>query len=195
VTPLLNQLLAVPFVQRDAWVDRMLGITELPSDGPDLPTGSVPYLPCGVEEILAMVQELPLRADDELVDIGSGVGRVVILAHLLTGARAHGIEIQAALVRLARQHASGLESVSFVHANAADVELDGSVFFLYSPFGGAPLARLLERLESVAQRRPISICAVGMELRDLKWLKRRDTSSVSLSIYESVTAGRSATAR
>jgi len=39
------------------------------------------------------------------VDLGAGVGRVVMLAHLLTGARAHGIEVQKELVRIGRNAA------------------------------------------------------------------------------------------
>jgi SAM-dependent methyltransferase len=123
---LLQRLLSVPLCDRDVWVDQLLGIEEPPPDIPDLPRGAVPYLPCGVEEILAMVLEAPVRPDDELVDLGSGLGRVVILAHLLSGARASGVELQEPLVRGARARcaALGLAAVSFVHADAAEVALE-----------------------------------------------------------------------
>jgi SAM-dependent methyltransferase len=123
---LLQRLLSVPLCDRDVWVDQLLGIEEPPPDIPDLPRGAVPYLPCGVEEILAMVLEAPVRPDDELVDLGSGLGRVVILAHLLSGARASGVELQGPLVRGARARcaALGLAAVSFVHADAAEVALE-----------------------------------------------------------------------
>jgi SAM-dependent methyltransferase len=123
---LLQRLLSVPLCDRDVWVDQLLGIEEPPPDIPDLPRGAVPYLPCGVGEILAMVLEAPVRPDDELVDLGSGLGRVVILAHLLSGARASGVELQEPLVRGARARcaALGLAAVSFVHADAAEVALE-----------------------------------------------------------------------
>lgn len=85
---LLDRLLSVPFVDRDVRTDELLGIDNLPADVSDLPRGSVPYFPSGVDDIIATVTEVPVLPDDEIVDLGSGLGRVVILAHLLTGARA-----------------------------------------------------------------------------------------------------------
>lgn len=184
---LLELLRSIPVVDRDVWVDELLGIEEPPPDIPDLPRGSVPYLPSGVEEILAMVLEAPVRPDDELVDLGSGLGRVVILAHLLSGARASGVEIQEPLVRRARSRCAelALPAVSFVHGNAAEVELAGSIFFLYAPFNGEILTRVLRRLEEIARSRPIVLCAVGLELHGVPWLLPRTTSSVSLTLYDS----------
>jgi hypothetical protein len=184
---LLELLRAVPLLDRDAWLDELLGIEPPPPDVPDLPRGSVPYLPCGVDEIVAMVREVPVGPEDELVDLGAGLGRVVLLVHLLSGARARGVEIQEPLVHRARQRCAelALAAVSFVHADAADCELDGSVFFLYAPFGGDVLARVVRRLEGVARRRPIVLATVGLELPDAPWLTARSTSSVALTLYES----------
>jgi len=184
---LLELLRSIPIVDRDVWVDELLGIEEPPPDIPDLPRGAVPYLPSGVEEILAMVLEAPVRPADELVDLGSGLGRVAILAHLLSGARASGVEIQEPLVRSARARCAelALTAVSFVHGNAAEVPLDGSIFFLYAPFNGELLARVLRRLEEIARRRPIVLCAVGLEFPDVPWLLPRKTSSVLLTLYDS----------
>jgi SAM-dependent methyltransferase len=186
-TALLELIRSIPIFDQDAWVDELLGIEEPPPDIPDLPRGSVPYLPSGVEEILAMVVEAPVQPDDELVDLGSGLGRVAILAHLLSGARASGVEIQEPLVRSARARCAelGLADVSFVHGNATEAALDGSIFFLYAPFNGEMLARVLRRLEEVARRRAIVLCAVGLELPDVPWLLPRETSSISLTLYDS----------
>lgn len=189
--PLFELLSSIPFIERDAWASELLGLEEPPPDVPDLPRGSVPYLPSGVEEILAMVREVPIERDDELVDLGSGLGLVVILAHLLAGARACGVEIQEPLVQRARARCAALDlgAISFIHANAAEAELDGSVFFLYAPFNGEVLARVLGRLEAVARRRPIVICAAGFELHDVPWVASRKTSSVSLTLYDSRVQG------
>ncbi len=182
-------LLAVPFLERDAWVDELLGIDASPLDAPDLPRGAVPYLACGVDEIVAMVRAVPLRVDDVLVDLGSGLGRVLVLAHLLSGATARGVEIQAHLAAAATAccAALALERVSTVCADAADVELDGSVFFFFAPFNGALLTRVLERVQRVAARREIVVCAVGLEFRDVPWLVARAADHVSLCIYDSCT--------
>jgi len=188
---LFELLLSLPFLERDGFLDELLGLDEPPPDVANLPRGAVPYLPSGVDEILAMMAEVPVRADDELVDLGSGLGRVVILAHLLSGARACGVEIQEPLVRRARERCAelALPLVSFVHANAAEIELDGSIFFLYSPFNGEMLSAVLRRLEDVARRRPIVVCAVGLELPGVPWLRARKTTKVSLTLYDSCVRG------
>jgi len=179
-------LLEVPFFDRDAWVDAVLGIKELPDDMPDLPRESVPYLPCGVEEILAMVDEAPVTANSEFVDLGSGLGRVAMLVHLLTGARTHGIELQAHLVQQAHSLSAGLSGVTFTAGDATEIELDGSTFFLYAPFSGDMLQRALARLHEVAQKRTIVIGAVGFEFQDVSWLQPRTTSVPTLTVYVSV---------
>jgi SAM-dependent methyltransferase len=184
---LVERLLAVPFAERDAWLDALLGFESPPPDLPDLPRGVVPYLPCGVDEILAMVREAPVGADDLLVDVGSGLGRMLILAHLISGAKAHGIEIQEPLVAAARAHcaALGIGQITFAHANAADIALDGSRFFLYAPCNGALLARVLERIGEVARLRPIVVGTVGFELHDVAWLAPRASSCPALMLYDS----------
>ncbi len=184
---LRDRILSLPIHERDGFVDALLGLDAPPPDDvPDLPRGAVPYLPCGVDEILTMVSEAPLGPADELVDLGSGLGRVAVLAHLLTGARARGIEIQAPLVASARTlcAALALEGVSFEHANAAETELDGSVFFLYAPFNGALLAAVLRRLEEVARRRSIVVCAVDLGLDGVGWLEPRPRTHASLALYD-----------
>jgi hypothetical protein len=181
---LLDAIASVPPGAREAWVDALLGTEHLPPDVA-LPRGSVPYLPCGVDDIVAFVRELPLREEDVLVDLGSGLGRVAMLAHLLTGARAHGVEIQGHLVELAnrRTAALGLDRVTFEHADVREAELDGTVFFLYAPFNGEMLAHVLQRLEALGQRRRFAVVTVGMELR-VPWLVPRPSSHVALTIHD-----------
>lgn len=169
---------------RDTFVDEMLGFDHIPSDS-EVPRGGTPYLPCGVEEIMRMVRDVPLRATDTFVDLGSGVGRVAILAHLLSGARAGGIEIQRPLVAVARERAEELRlpDVSFVLGNVVDTDLDASVFFLYSPFGGDMLRTVLGKLEALARTRPVVVCTVDMELH-APWLVARKSTSLALTIYD-----------
>ena len=148
----------------------------------------MPYLPCGVDQILAMLRDVPVRESDELVDLGSGLGRVAILVNLLSGARARGVEIQEHLVWRARAacEALALPNVSFIHADAAETELDGSIFFLYAPFNGRMLTAVIGRLEDVARRRSIVVSTVDLELRGVAWLRQRASANVSLSVYDSL---------
>lgn len=181
---LFELLLALPPLVRDAWTDELLGLPSPPPDEP-LPRGSVPYMPCGVAEILAAIREAPIAAHDTLVDLGSGLGRVAILARLLTGARAIGIELQAPLVAASRALCADLaiDRVDFIHADVTTTPLDGSIYFLYAPFNGEMLARALAQLEAVARRHPITICAVDLQL-DAPWLSRRPSSNVALTLYD-----------
>jgi len=177
-------LRSVPIGARDPFVDQLLQIDPPPPDV-GLPAGAVPYLPCGVDEILAFVRDLAIGPGDQIVDLGSGLGRVVFLAHLLSGAAAHGIEIQAHLIERAWRTQAQLQlDVTFEHASIADVELDASVVFMYAPCNAAMLTRVIDRLAALARRRRISIGTVDFEL-DLPWLTPRASSNRALSLYTS----------
>lgn len=184
-------LLGVPPSERDAWLDLVFGLGELPGDGPDLPRGCVPYLPASVDTLLRVVELAPVRSSDVFVDIGSGLGRALALVHLLTGARAVGLEIQAELVRAARHLMKRLQlsRVSCIEGDAAKLTgaVDaGSVFFLYCPFSGDRLAKALADLERVARTRMIRVCSVDLPLPPCPWLTRQEAAPPGdLTIYRS----------
>jgi len=183
-------LASVPPGARDACVDRAFGLDELPADGPALPSGCVPYLPCPVDALLCLVEHAPVRAADVFVDVGSGLGRAAALVHLLTGARAVGLEVQPSFVAAARALATRLclPDVSFVEGDAPELApalAEGSVFFLYCPFSGDRLAKFLAGLEPIARRRPITICCVDLPLPPRDWLALASTPSPELTIYRS----------
>lgn len=183
-----DALTAVPAVERDAWVDRALGLGELPSDGPDLPSGCVPYLPCPVDSLLRAVDHAPVRASDVFVDVGSGVGRAPVLVHLLTGARAVGLEIQPHFVVAARELAARLSRVSFVEGDAVELAEHlsvGSVFFLYCPFGGERVKTLLSALELIARTKTLTICCVDLPLPPCSWLLSEPSVGPDLAIHRS----------
>jgi SAM-dependent methyltransferase len=181
-------LAAAPPSARDAWVDRAFGLDGLPADGPALPSGCVPYLPCSVDTLLLLVEHASVRASDVFVDVGSGVGRAAALVHLLTGARAVGLEIQPPLVAAARELAArlGLTDLAFVEGDAierAPALASGSVFLLYCPFSGTRLDKLLACLEPIARARAIRICCVDLPLPPRDWLTFASSPSPSLAIY------------
>ncbi len=179
-----ERLRSIPYVERDAFVDELLEIDPPPPDV-DLPPGAVPYVPCGIDEILAFTRDLQIAPADRVLVLGSGLGRVAFVVHLLSGAPVHGIEIQGHLVDRARlaQERLGIP-VTFEHASIADVELDGSVLFLYAPCNGAMLARVIDRIAALANRRTIAVGAVGLEL-EVPWLVSRESSNRALALYVS----------
>jgi SAM-dependent methyltransferase len=183
-------LLGVPAGERDAWVDLVLGLDDLPGDGPALPAGGVPYLPCPVEVLLRVVDEAPVRSTDVFVDVGAGPGRAIALVHLLTGAGAIGLEIQPQLVEVARGLAArlGLSRVRCLEGDAATIAafmVVGSVFLFYCPFSGARLAKVLDDLEPIAGTRLLSVCCVHVPLPPRSWLIREPGRGGELEIYRS----------
>jgi SAM-dependent methyltransferase len=183
-------LLGVPAAERDAWVDLVLGLDDLPLDGPALPAGGVPYLPCSVEVLLQVVDEAPVRPSDVFVDVGAGPGRVIALVHLLTGAGAIGLEVQPHLVEAARGLTArlGLSRVACIQADAsagAAFMATGSVFFFNCPFSGARLEKVLDDLEPIARTRPLRLCCIYLPLPPRPWLTRQPGRGGELEIYRS----------
>src|SRR5437868_3303766 len=58
------ELTGIRPVRRDAWVDRVFGLDAPPDDGPALPVGCVPYLPCPVDVLLRLAENASVRASD-----------------------------------------------------------------------------------------------------------------------------------
>jgi precorrin-6B methylase 2 len=131
-----------------------------------------------------------VRPGDVFVDVGSGLGRVAALTHLLSGAASIGIEIQPELVRASRQLAErvNVSRVSVVEGDAARLAGDmttGSVFFLYCPFSGERLEQVLDGLESIARTRQIRVCCVDLPLPERPWLTLVSPPSGDLAVYRS----------
>jgi SAM-dependent methyltransferase len=183
-------LVDVPPLERDRWVDILWDVHELPDDEP-LPRGCVPYLPCPVDTVLDAVQHAAVTRDDVFVDVGSGLGRAAFLAHLLTGAACIGIEIQPTLVAAARGRAAWLHlsRTRFIAGDAVDLVrfiTIGTVFFLYCPFSGERLRRVLDDLEALARTRPIRICCVDLPTLDCGWLAPIAPPVGGLTVYRSI---------
>jgi SAM-dependent methyltransferase len=182
-------LLCVPESERDVWLDVVLDLHELSTEeGPELPRGCVPYVPCSVDAVLRAIELAGVQASDVFVDIGAGVGRAAALVQLLTGASAVCLEIQASLVRATRDLAKRvkLARVTVLEGDAADLTLgitSGSVFFLYCPFSGERLERVLDALELIAKARQIRVCCVDLPLPSRAWLAPATPLSGDVVVY------------
>jgi hypothetical protein len=155
-----------PGLGYDCLDELVSGILQLPEPSEAVQAGPemVFYQPTPVRHILELIKVSAIAEDDVLVDLGSGLGHVPLLAAMLTGARGAGIEVEAGYVRSARECARSLclSRVMFVQEDARTADLSGgTVFYLYTPFTGAMLARVLERLGEEAARRPIRIGTLG----------------------------------
>ena len=188
---LRGALAALPLTVRDAWLDGVLELGSPPEDGPELPVGGVPYVPCAVHVLQRLVEQARVLPADVFVDIGAGVGRAATLVHLLTGAPSIGIEVQTGLIQAARQLSKrlGLSQVSFVAGDACErpeALARGSVFLLYCPFSGARLRRLLEQLEAIARARTLRVGCVDLPLPPCPWLAPIGAQNGDLVVYRSL---------
>lgn len=151
----------------DALDELVAGVLRLADPGTELlplAPEMVFYQPTPARHVLDMLARCGIGARDVLVDLGSGLGHVPMLAALCTGARATGVEWQPAYVACARRaaRALGLDGVRFVAGDARDADLsEGTLFFLYTPFGGSVLREVLDALRAQATRRPIRLCTFG----------------------------------
>ena len=164
----------------DALVAEVLAPDAPSTDVAALRPGMVFYQPTPARHLFALLRRLDLGETDVLIDLGSGLGHLPLLAAILTPATCLGVELEPAYVASARLSAEALalERVRFVAGDARVADLSaGTVFYLYSPFTGAMLADMLAILARHARTRPLRIATLGPCTRDVAgvpWLHTRD---------------------
>lgn len=151
------------------------------------------YQPTPVRHVLDLIQLSGLTANDVLVDLGSGLGQVCMLVSILTGARAHGFEVEGVYVASARACARelGLERVSFGQKDAREADLSsGTFFYLYTPFSGSMLRAVLDRLRQEGATRSIRIGTLGpctQAVAEEPWLRAHGSVTVDrVAVFSSV---------
>lgn len=131
--------------------------------------GNHAYMPTEISVVLYMLKQLNLTKDDVFVDIGTGLARIPILVSLLTAARAVGIECNSDFARAAQRTIKNYNlprcNVRLEDATQSDFS-EGSVFFLFNPFWGKVLDRVIESLKESAKEKAlegkqIRICSSG----------------------------------
>ena len=164
---------SVGYAPLDVLLAGLFDAGELPDELPRSPE-MVAYQPAPGRIILALLEQL--RPGDVFYDVGSGLGRVVIATALLAGVRAKGIEFQPTFCEYSARAAVAVHAeVELLAVDAREAAFaDGDVFFLYTPFRGALLQSVLDRLKAVAEHKPIRICTFGPctpEVARSAWLK------------------------
>ncbi len=150
--------------QLDVLVDGVLGLTPAASPGKAMPPEMNRYEPTPARAVLDLVDQVTWDSHDVFYDLGSGLGRVVILVHLLTGLSAKGVELDSALCDQARQAAQSLNlsRIEFIQRDVREVAYSqGTVFFLFTPFKGSLLRAVLDTLRQEGQRRRITLSTYG----------------------------------
>ncbi len=140
-------------------------------------SGMIRYEATPVRIILEMVDSIRFLPEDVFIDIGSGLGLVVMLVNLLTGVKSVGIEFDPAYCNYAKNCAAdlNLQGVTFIQSDARNADLNsGSIFYLFTPFVNEIFESVLERLRYAAIRKKIYICSYGTityDLVKLPWLQ------------------------
>ena len=111
-----------------------------------------PFITTPPEVVERMLEMAGTRADDLVVDLGSGDGRIVIAAASKYGARGLGIELDGALVRKSRQNAEAArvaDRVRFVEGDVLTADISQATVvtvYLLPALMGQLQARFIDEL-------------------------------------------------
>jgi SAM-dependent methyltransferase len=120
------------------------------------------YKPVGLLQFRRILPPSAVTADDIFVDIGSGMGRAVLLAAAYPFRRVIGVELSTRLVDIAQDNLDRsrarlrCKDVVFVNADAVDYEIpdDVTVVFMNNPFREAIFAAVIKNVLASYDRRP-----------------------------------------
>lgn len=157
----------------------------------ELTAEMVAYQPTPARHIFDLIRQVKLTAQDIFIDLGSGLGHVPLLVAICTQARALGIELEPSYVECARRCASDLKlpNATFLVEDAREADLsNGTIFYLYTPFRGAILRAVLDRVRAQAAMRKIRICTFGpcsAMVAAESWIALDSDESSHISVFRS----------
>jgi hypothetical protein len=164
----------------DELVAGVFAVDEPLIENPVLPAEMVLYQPTPARHIVDGIRRASITAGDVVLDLGSGLGHVPMLVHVLTKARTRGVEREPAYAASAARASSALAlgQVSFVTGDAREAEIaDATVFYLFTPFLGTVLRDMLARIEAEASSRQVRVVVLGPCARTfarMPWLHSDD---------------------
>jgi SAM-dependent methyltransferase len=123
-----------------------------------------------------------LAPTDVVYDIGCGMGRVVCLAARRRITKAVGIELNPGLAAIARRNAERLRGrrapIEIRLADAVTADLgDGTVYYLFNPFGADTLRAVLANIERSLAKHPRAVRFIYVNpqhvdaFADSRWLE------------------------
>jgi hypothetical protein len=164
----------------DVFVNGLLRVQAIPDETRAREPEMVSYQQTPARVILELAEQAQLTGEDLFYDLGSGLGHIPMLVHLLSGAPARGVEIEPAYCDYARECAESLalSGVAIIQADARTVDYsDGTVFFMYTPFTGGIMQAVLQKLRREPRSRPITLFTYGpctAQVARQDWLRRID---------------------
>ncbi len=179
----------------DIFINGLFPQQALPEQSREPEPEMVYYQKTPARIVFELAEGAHFRENDVFFDLGSGLGQVVILVHLLSGIKARGIEFEPSFCDYAQGCAAGLHlaELTFINVDARDADYsEGNVFFMFTPFRGAMLQEVLEMLRKESQKRKIRIISYGpctAELALQSWLNRtepEDKGVYKLAVFSSL---------
>ncbi|WIG52460.1 MAG: hypothetical protein OJF48_003379 [Afipia sp.] len=116
--------------------------------------GRYANVPTDVYTLDAIFDQLTIRADDALVDVGCGDGRVIAycLSRRLNN-KIVGIELLSDAAEIAARRFAKYPNVKIIAGDATTTDAQGSIYFLFNPFEEGPT----ERFERMLRGRDVTI--------------------------------------
>ena len=176
----------------DLFLTRLFCAGSMPSQTKDLEPGMIYYQKTPARLVFELVNKSNFSQDDIFVDLGSGLGQVVLLVSLLAGISAIGVEFEPAYCQYARACAKALHlsKVIFYNVDAREADYSiGTVFFLFTPFMNEMLEEVLEHLKKQSMLRKIQVISYGpctAQIATHDWLTQigsSDTNIYALSYF------------
>lgn len=168
----------------DDYLDGLFHLSRL-TLGEELPPQGMPNMASRAERISDFLSISTPAADDVVVDIGSGSGKVALTVAASSTARVFGLELGSAYVAQANRSATalGLGKTAFEVADARDYDYGrGSIFYLYYPFHGAVARTVAESLGRLAREKDITIYSAGPSYDfGEHFLRQVDSGALALS--------------
>ena len=142
--------------------------------------GRVWYEPSGWSVLGHVLPRGEVSPDDVFIDLGSGKGRVVLLAARYPFKRVIGVELSERLTEIARgnlernRHRLACQDIELVTADALDYELpdDVTVAYLFNPFTGETFDRVLRKLIDSVDRNPRTLRLIYLLPREHERIMR-----------------------
>jgi predicted RNA methylase len=148
----------------DIFINGLSHFQAMPGQTKDLEPEMVFYQKTPARIVFELVARSHFTKEDVFFDLGSGLGQVAMLVNLLSGITVKGIEFEPVFCDYARDCAKelNLSNVEFINVDARKADYsEGTVFFMFTPFGGEMLQEVLEILRKESLQRKIRIITYG----------------------------------
>lgn len=164
-------------VDPDTFFQVLFDVHTPPGRKADVGPDGYGYMPTPFMGLRDAMEHLKLGPDDVVADLGCGAGHALQTFAHMTGCRGFGVELDAGLAKAATDAlaTTGLsDKVEVRCGDATEVDLsEATVVYMFNPFKGEVLDRVMDRIMDAARTRPLKICTTGpIHLPDRPGLRR-----------------------